>query len=1265
MAQKLVLPIRKFIEQRLRENYPDFDFRRSTALNDMVANVFAMLSQPLRNEIDELKIAQSLKNYDFMSEEQMNDLLFNLLIFRKKGSKAYGSVRMFFYELGDYSYDRVVFLTNDGLRYFNTQAISITPSDLSGNLSDDGTYFVDISVESEDNGVEYSIQSNQIVSIENEIPEVARVTNPLPFIQGEAKETNFETFQRSQDAIITRTLINEYSIRTVLFNEFPFLRDIKIVGAGNSSMIRDIVTINGRNIHTYGKTDIYVDTTSFQEDNVDIEYVPEDLKVNISSGGSTEIIFPESTDTSTGGNSRGLYFNDALDDFDSTNKYYNHVLRVYEERFDQDLYTDYIIKTQTSEGELVAVDTKKNEGNYLFPYQQGYISIDTLTEDHNNQYLFKGDAGQGNDFIKSTLNGPSFITGIFDSTVSVRGIDTISGNPDSCYLSISLDSTTINMDENPVLVVKQGDTVGGFPIVRVDSNELLVTGQVKSNNTIDAASLTAYTITMNDSIDRSVRVGDYLYATENNETDVYLLTISAISFSTNKIFATNSLGIATVDSDASIHDGLHGRLNKGETCFISEDWDYYDFVDESLVPTGRPFSGSGVLTTYGLSPNTVTYIKDSTFASYSINTGDLFRSFKGSTTQDGLVVSKLSNNEILVKGDYHLQSSPPIAYKYKFFKPRTSDASPILSGIWNFVAGGQYDTSVNSITVAGGWHMYHPGFAVNSNFSTSAKGKMVFVNYDTLKTYDAITTPYSTYGINGLKFSGAAAGVSNGEEWAVLQQEGKNDISGGACWGEYFNWYGTPSIDNTTLSGTYPNTGVELDLVIAAGPNKGVYGITEIANANTLKLDVELGEVSTVTATGVFAGSYAYGSTDLLTEYVTITGAAFPQADEGDTLKITSGLAEGYYRIVSRTIWGVTLDQPIEGNVFGNVDTYEVHKDRFQPFFITSNETAFNAKPNQSFEIWTQMGTNRRMVEGTNATTGTYNLTDNNVDFSSYFANVPVLGASISFVSGTNTGTQALATTYSTADTSIIFMNKNLTGASNNNYEIYQNVQNNYQQEYQIIDQLDYYLENFFVKPIINIQSVIEIDPITGETIGTELTPNSDYFLYSRNADLEYTRYSADEKILLKFDDSYRYKGMRITYLGDPMVSVVNEFATGDVMRITNNDTLVKRMESTLVNVECEIENLPIDVAEDIIDEYITTQKSENPIQASDIISLLYTSGATYVNTETFKMQSYYLPPVSSGNMWTVNPLSRTEVTSTNHATYIPGVITVTTISSS
>lgn len=1257
MPQKLILPLRKFVEARVAENYPNFDFRRSTALNDLCLNVFAMLVQPLRNELDEMKIAQSLKNYEYMTDDQMNTLLFNLLIFRKEGAVAIGIIRIFFYELSDYNYDQITFLTNDGLRFKNSFPISITPQNLSGNLTPDGMYFYDVVCESEETGAEYAIPNNQIVAIEEDLPEIAKTTNPAPFIQGESKETNFEAFQRAQDAVITRTLINEYSIRTVLFNEFPYLRDIKIVGAGDSNMIRDIVEACGQSVHTYGKTDVYIDSTTLQEGDVDIEYVPEDLKVNIASGSSTEIVFPISGDNSTGGNSRGLYFNDAYSDFETDTGYFNNILRVYETRFEEALWTDYIIKTQTPQGELVVVEEKTSEGTSLFPWEHGYLNLDTFVENHGNQYIFKGENGQGNDYRKTVFNGPNFIAATLPNTVTIDGINTASCASDSGFISISLDTTSINLTKDPTFVITQGDAVGGFPIVRVDNNQILVTGQIKTKSIVNSWS--GYTITLNDTIDRSARVGDYLYAVSSIG-DIELLTISAISFSVNTLFATNSLGFPQMNGQTvSIHDGLHGKLVSGQECFISEDNQY--------STTSISAMGTAIAVTYGIgSENEMTYLSAANLGTAfpGKKIGDTLDHFLVNSTVTHPIISVISDTEVLLKG--HLRGAPVPASGSSLYlrTPKKIESSPIISGLINFVASGTYDSDINTITIASGWTFNHPGLAVNTKPSTAANGKLYIVNYSTLETYPVSGSgQYVTVGLNGIRFSGASAGLTNNDEWAMTQTG--EAFAGGSTWNDVFSWYGTPSIDNTTLTGSYPNDNPQIDLVIAGGPNKGVYSVLEITDANTLLIDTDLGEVSTTTASGVFKSSYISGSSSLMGEYVTATLSSFPGASIGDTLKITSGLAEGWYRITSRTGWGVTLDKPITGNVFGAVDSYEVLKDRFQPFFLTKNETSFQEIPNQRYEIWTPMDTTRRMTEGSRATVDGLTLVENDLDFSLTFANIPISNSTISFISGSNAGESALAISYTVSDPTIVNMNKSLVNSSDNQFEIYQNVQNLYQQEYQIIDQLDYYQDNFFVKPIVNIQDVIEIDPITGEALGDSLVPNQDYFLYSRSEETKYTRYSADEKVILKFNESFKYKGMRITYIGDPSVTVVNQFVSKDLMRCTNNDTLVKRMESTIVNVSCEVEGITIEQAEEIISSYITVQKSEDPVQTSDIISLLYTSGATYVNTETFQLQSYYLPPTASGEMWTVNPSSRTEIRSSSHATYIPGIITVTTISSS
>lgn len=1249
MARRIELPVRAFIEQKMKETFPSLDFRRSTALNDAVANPFAMLIQPFRHELDGLRIAQSLKYYNYLTDQQVDDLLFNLLVFRKPGDTSYGTVRVNFYALADYNYERLTFITASGLRFFNSSPISIAPGDLTADT--DGTFYYDVGAQSESTGPEYAIKNGDILAIEETLSEIARVTNPYVFTQSSGKESNFDLFKRAQNAVVTRTMLNEFSIKTVLMNEFPFITDLNVVGAGSSYMLRDIINVDGKNVHTYGKTDIYINTNSVQENFVDITYVPDDLSIDVVNDTSATIVFPESS-TSSSGNTRGLFFSDALYDYGSR-MYYNNVLRMYQTEFNTTTFTDYIVKTQTPQKELVVVNEPAIvEGTSLIPYNDGWINVDGFSVDAQNEILFLGDAGQGNSYSVISVNAPSFIYSKPVPSV-VSTLTGAVGSADSAWISFSANTITSFANDlmNPEIVITTGDAVGHYTTkaALVKTSGVFAVGQEKFSGTTISTGGSMSWISFGNYMDRSVAVGDYLLMNNYAIGGSYdLVTITAVNLALNSVsFAPLMTSLVGVMS-CSIHDGLHGALNSSNQCYLFQE----DIYDGTTVTFTLP----GVVTmSIGSGEDQMLYIRSSGLSGKTKYVGDVFRSGLNKYS----IVSVVSPTEIIIQN-----ASSVLSSGNSILRPKNRPtSSPVLSGApFTLFASGVFGSN-NSISLLDTvlFEFVHPNVAVNATTVTSGSSRYYLIDYSNLNVYQSDNAPLSTtLGINSMVFqnyTGSTVSFSNGSQWAITSSSPYWAAKGGSSWGDKFSWFGPTDLDSTGMGWKYPETNPMMQLVIAAGPNQGIYDVSEFTTNKLVKLTTELSDVASITLDSrFFTASYLKGTTF-------INGEGFPLVSysAGQTMKITTGVATGYYRITSKDMSGYTITPALTGNVFGNIDKMQIVEDTYQPFFFIANETRYGSSTTEQFEIRSPIEPIRRMAEGNGNLQSTY-LDDSATVFSNQFAQIPIAGSTVTMMNGPAVGVEVGLSSYSLNNKHRAYLSSAPSITGNGLYKIERKVQNLFQQEYQILDTHAYYANNkAFVTPVLFIRDVSQIDVVTGEILA-QLTPNTDYWFYCKDNAVMQNRYSVKEQNVIRFLDKWKHKGMRVTYLGDPNIALVDGFVSDRNLRATNNDTLVKRMESTIVDVYCQVEGVDVALATDLIEQYITTRSSTDPVQASDFIGLLYLAGAKYINTDTLLMKSYYLPPVSNGQMWEYNPGSRTEIKTPAHSAYIPGVITVESI---
>ena len=268
--------LESFLVSRLEVEHPTLDSSSFSGIRDLVVRPMVTMLEPLRREINGVKIRQSLQNYDQMTKEELNGLLGNFFVSVNDGSLATGSVRIFFLSPQSVVVPSTsVFYTDSGLEYVPVSSSAISSSEMAFNVSGNEYYF-DVDVQASESGEDYNVGGGQIVRVDG-VLSASRVSNPLPITGGKNEETNAEAVTRARNSLTTRTLATKRGVKVVLSEEFPTIEDIKVVGFGDPEMVRDIVEgpvsvsdVPGgvpnsdvdvtANIHIGGKTDVYVKT---------------------------------------------------------------------------------------------------------------------------------------------------------------------------------------------------------------------------------------------------------------------------------------------------------------------------------------------------------------------------------------------------------------------------------------------------------------------------------------------------------------------------------------------------------------------------------------------------------------------------------------------------------------------------------------------------------------------------------------------------------------------------------------------------------------------------------------------------------------------------------------------------------------------------------------------------------------------------------------------------------------------------------------------
>lgn len=269
MAQ---LPIAKFLTDRLTEYDSNFELRKGTGFEQIFFKPMQFIVQPLRDEANDLFIAQSFKRIletadpNSFDEESVDSLASNLFVSRREGGKSSGVGRVYFNEPVDREYpaNGAVFTASGGQVFVNPAPFKITSSEMASQI-EEGLYYFDLPLESQEAGSGNDIEVEELVTLVGDT-DFVRVTNKLKFENGVDRELNTDFITRVQGSIGVRDVVTGKGFNAILFENFVnFLREVQPIGFGDDELMRDIVY----NTHIGGKVDGYVKTSSVKRSSKD------------------------------------------------------------------------------------------------------------------------------------------------------------------------------------------------------------------------------------------------------------------------------------------------------------------------------------------------------------------------------------------------------------------------------------------------------------------------------------------------------------------------------------------------------------------------------------------------------------------------------------------------------------------------------------------------------------------------------------------------------------------------------------------------------------------------------------------------------------------------------------------------------------------------------------------------------------------------------------------------------------------------------------
>lgn len=253
------------ITQLIKEARPDLDIRTFTPLFDLLVAPHALLLEPLRTDVDALKLAQSLASPG-ISDDDVDRLIANVFLSRRTGANATGIARVFVTTPATLVFATItVFVASNGSTFQPIAPISFPESLVRLNV-DGPLYYVDVPVVALDAGEKGRIKAHSLSTLQGSSINFAKIDNPFPFSGGVDREPNAQLIARASDAITVRDLVSGRGIQTRLKEVFSFLERVFVAGFLDPEMHRDLVG----DFHVGGKGDVRIKTASLLADQVKI-----------------------------------------------------------------------------------------------------------------------------------------------------------------------------------------------------------------------------------------------------------------------------------------------------------------------------------------------------------------------------------------------------------------------------------------------------------------------------------------------------------------------------------------------------------------------------------------------------------------------------------------------------------------------------------------------------------------------------------------------------------------------------------------------------------------------------------------------------------------------------------------------------------------------------------------------------------------------------------------------------------------------------------
>jgi hypothetical protein len=229
-----------FILTRLQQEYPELYAKEGSALADLFVKPNLILLEPFKREIRSVRNQKSLQDQSLLTSAEADALISNFFITRSLGDYARVRVRAYFQNPLSVNIGSTnIAFTAQGLRFLPSEPQSITAEAMLFN-KDGNLYYFDIDYVSERPGTAYNIQSSEIIGIIG-LSSATRATNIYKANPGSNEESTSDLIAKTEQSIGERSLTNNSGIVHKLYESFPNLKNLQVIGFNDSEMGRDVI----------------------------------------------------------------------------------------------------------------------------------------------------------------------------------------------------------------------------------------------------------------------------------------------------------------------------------------------------------------------------------------------------------------------------------------------------------------------------------------------------------------------------------------------------------------------------------------------------------------------------------------------------------------------------------------------------------------------------------------------------------------------------------------------------------------------------------------------------------------------------------------------------------------------------------------------------------------------------------------------------------------------------------------------------------------